>query len=73
MRDPENHVQGVLDRVKAEHLSRHYEIDLGWHDADDFMSRIAIKTGRLLKVGEDGLSGGNCAEVIAKNRLASSF
>lgn len=49
--DVENHVQGVLDRVKAEHLKRHYLI-ADWTDAEDFMSKVAIKSGRLLKGGE---------------------
>uniref|UniRef100_A0A1I7XNV7 G domain-containing protein n=1 Tax=Heterorhabditis bacteriophora TaxID=37862 RepID=A0A1I7XNV7_HETBA len=48
VKDPENHVQGVLDRVKPEHLKKNYGID-DWTDAEDFMTRIAIKQGRLLK------------------------
>lgn len=42
-------MQGVLDRVKPEHLKRNYGID-DWTDAEDFMTRIAMKQGRLLKV-----------------------
>ncbi|CAJ0575546.1 unnamed protein product, partial [Mesorhabditis spiculigera] len=51
VKDVENHVQGVLDRVKPEHLKRHYLIG-DWEDAEDFMTKIAFKTGRLLKGGE---------------------
>uniref|UniRef100_A0A183F2T5 G domain-containing protein n=1 Tax=Heligmosomoides polygyrus TaxID=6339 RepID=A0A183F2T5_HELPZ len=55
VKDPENHVQGVLDRVKPEHLKRNYGID-DWTDAEDFMTRIAMKQGRLLKGGEPDIT-----------------
>jgi len=51
VKDPENHVQGVLDRVKPEHLKKHYEIG-DFTDTEDFMTKIAIRQGRLLKGGE---------------------
>ncbi|VDK45123.1 unnamed protein product [Anisakis simplex] len=51
VKDPENHVQGVLDRVKAEYLKTVYGID-DWTDAEDFLSKICLKAGRLLKGGE---------------------
>ncbi|VDL80100.1 unnamed protein product [Nippostrongylus brasiliensis] len=55
VKDPENHVQGVLDRVKVEHLKRHYGID-DWTDVEDFMTKIALKQGRLLKGGEPDIT-----------------
>lgn len=51
VKDPENHVQGVLDRVKPEHLRKHYNVDV-WTDAEDFMTKVALACGRLLKGGE---------------------
>lgn len=51
VKDPENHVQGVLDRVKKEHLEKNYNIS-GWTDTEDFMTKIAFHCGRLLKGGE---------------------
>jgi len=51
VKDPENHVQGVLDRIKAEHLKRTYMID-DWTDVEDFLAKVATKSGRLLKKGE---------------------
>ncbi|VDM45446.1 unnamed protein product [Toxocara canis] len=51
VKDPENHVQGVLDRVKPQYLKTVYGID-DWTDVEDFLSRICVKTGRLLKGGE---------------------
>ncbi|KHJ84588.1 hypothetical protein OESDEN_15696 [Oesophagostomum dentatum] len=55
VKDPENHVQGVLDRVKPEHLKKHYGID-DWTDAEDFMTKVAFKQGRLLKAGEPDIT-----------------
>lgn len=49
VKDPENHVQGVLDRVKAEHLKKTYGID-DWTDPEDFMTKVALKGGKLIKV-----------------------
>jgi len=51
VKDPENHVQGVLDRVKQEHLEKTYKIS-AWEDAEDFMTKIAKASGRLIKGGE---------------------
>jgi nuclear GTP-binding protein len=51
VKDPENHVQGVLDRVKPEHLKKHYSVE-DWSDAEDFMTKVALASGRLLKGGE---------------------
>uniref|UniRef100_A0AC34G213 Uncharacterized protein n=1 Tax=Panagrolaimus sp. ES5 TaxID=591445 RepID=A0AC34G213_9BILA len=51
VKDPENHVQGVLDRVKKEHLEKTYKIS-GWDDVEEFMTKIAFASGRLLKGGE---------------------
>ena len=49
--DPEFHVKGVLDRVKPEHLEKTYKISK-WDDVEDFMTKIAFASGRLLKGGE---------------------
>ncbi len=49
VKDPENHVQGVLDRIKVEHLKQTYMID-DWTDVEDFLGKVATKSGRLLKV-----------------------
>jgi nuclear GTP-binding protein len=59
VKDPENHVQAVLERVRPEHLMRHYSFVKSdgtegpwWTDADEFMTKIATASGRLLKGGE---------------------
>uniref|UniRef100_A0A1I7UL83 Nucleolar GTP-binding protein 2 n=1 Tax=Caenorhabditis tropicalis TaxID=1561998 RepID=A0A1I7UL83_9PELO len=51
VKDPENHIQGVLDRCKPEHLRRQYGIP-EFTGVDDFLTKIAIKQGRLLKGGD---------------------
>ncbi|KAF8368917.1 ngp-1 [Pristionchus pacificus] len=53
--DPENHVQGILDRCRPEHLARTYLVDK-WEDGDDLMTQIANRTGRLLKGGEPDIT-----------------
>lgn len=55
VKNPEDHIQGLLDRVKPEHLSRAYEIS-SWTDSNDFLSKVAIATGKLLKGGEADVS-----------------
>ncbi|VDM52818.1 unnamed protein product, partial [Angiostrongylus costaricensis] len=55
VKDPENHVQSVLDCVKAEYLKKHYGIE-EWKDVEDFMTKIATKQGRLLKGGEPDIT-----------------
>ncbi|GMT27201.1 hypothetical protein PFISCL1PPCAC_18498 [Pristionchus fissidentatus] len=53
--DPENHVQGILDRARPEHLARTYLVNK-WEDGDDLMTQIANRTGRLLKGGEPDIT-----------------
>lgn len=49
VKDPINHVEGVLGRVKEEYLLKTYSIE-PWNDTHDFLTKICLKTGRLLKV-----------------------
>jgi nuclear GTP-binding protein len=56
------YIEALLKRVKTEHMSNIYEVDT-WTDAEDFMTTIAQKQGRLLKGGEPDLN------TIAKNLL----
>ncbi|KAK6105179.1 Nucleolar GTP-binding domain family protein [Brugia pahangi] len=51
VKDPINHVQGVLDRVREQYLLKTYSID-PWNDVYNFLTKICVKTGRLLKGGE---------------------
>ena len=49
IKEPSQHIQAVLDRVKHEYLHHTYQIT-SWTDASDFLTQLAQKTGKLLKV-----------------------
>jgi len=51
---PEIYVNGILERVKSEYISRMYGIDK-WENATDFLTKLARKTGKLLKGAEPNL------------------
>eukprot|EP00026_Physarum_polycephalum_P004184 Phypoly_transcript_04201.p1 GENE.Phypoly_transcript_04201~~Phypoly_transcript_04201.p1 ORF type:complete len:741 (-),score=241.72 Phypoly_transcript_04201:18-1958(-) len=48
---PEQFIPAVLAKVKPEYVARTYGISQ-WNDPEDFMAKLAEKTGRLLKKGE---------------------
>ncbi|ELT88313.1 hypothetical protein CAPTEDRAFT_185256, partial [Capitella teleta] len=45
---PEYHIPEVLERVKREYLEKTYKVK-GWADANEFLEKIAYRSGRLLK------------------------
>ncbi|GEM08286.1 hypothetical protein Rt10032_c05g2303 [Rhodotorula toruloides] len=49
--DPANHIQFLLDRVRKEYLVRTYGVQ-EWTGAEDFLTQLARKGGKLLKGGE---------------------
>nr|XP_039248064.1 nucleolar GTP-binding protein 2-like [Styela clava] len=51
VKNPEDHIPEVLNRVKKEYISRQYQI-IGWTDHEDFLEQMARRTGKLLKGGE---------------------
>ncbi|XP_060640002.2 nucleolar GTP-binding protein 2 [Anolis sagrei] len=51
IKTPEDHIAAVLERAKAEYVSRTYKIDF-WENAEDFLEKLAFQTGKLLKGGE---------------------
>ncbi|XP_077152007.1 nucleolar GTP-binding protein 2 [Ranitomeya variabilis] len=51
IKSPEDHIAAVLDRAKPEYVSKTYKID-SWENAEDFLEKLAYKTGKLLKGGE---------------------
>jgi nuclear GTP-binding protein len=51
IKNPEDHVQAILDRVKHDYIVKTYNVH-NWKDANDFLQQIAAKTGKLLKGGE---------------------
>lgn len=48
---PEDYIPAVLERVRPEYMRRTYGV-VDWTDVDDFLERVAKRTGRLLKGGE---------------------
>ena len=52
---PEDHIDEVLKRVQKEYIQRTYAIS-DWNDHEDFLEKLAMKTGKLLKVGLNNLS-----------------
>ncbi|XP_072275684.1 nucleolar GTP-binding protein 2 [Pyxicephalus adspersus] len=51
IKSPEDHIPAVLERAKPEYISKTYKID-SWGNAEDFLEKLAYKTGKLLKGGE---------------------
>ena len=51
VRDPEDHIPTVLERVKPEYLTKTYKIS-DWTDPEDFLKKLAERMGKLLKKGE---------------------
>jgi len=58
---PEEHIAEVLSRVKKEYIMRKYLIE-SWDDHEDFLEKMAIRTGKLLKKGEANIKA--CAKKI---------
>uniref|UniRef100_A0A8C3RSX8 Nucleolar GTP-binding protein 2 n=1 Tax=Chelydra serpentina TaxID=8475 RepID=A0A8C3RSX8_CHESE len=51
IKSPEDHISAVLERAKPEYISKTYKIDT-WENAEDFLEKLAFRTGKLLKGGE---------------------
>jgi len=51
LKTPEDYIGAVLDRVKTEYLIRQFGIEQ-WGDPNDFLEKLARKTGKLWKGAE---------------------
>ncbi|XP_025899169.1 nucleolar GTP-binding protein 2 [Nothoprocta perdicaria] len=51
IKSPEDHISAVLERAKPEYIRKTYKIDF-WKDTEDFLEKLALRTGKLLKGGE---------------------
>lgn len=49
--DPDQYIGAVLDKVQKQYIVRTYGID-DWTDSEDFLSKLATKTGKLRKGGD---------------------
>ncbi|XP_065553516.1 nucleolar GTP-binding protein 2 [Lathamus discolor] len=54
IKSPEDHISAVLERAKPEYIRKTYKID-SWNDTEDFLEKLASRTGKLLKGGEPDL------------------
>uniref|UniRef100_A0AAQ6A291 Nucleolar GTP-binding protein 2 n=1 Tax=Amphiprion ocellaris TaxID=80972 RepID=A0AAQ6A291_AMPOC len=55
IKNPEEHIGAVLERAKPEYIQKTYRIPT-WKSAEDFLEKLAFRTGKLLKGGEPDLS-----------------
>ncbi|NXE73780.1 NOG2 protein, partial [Cochlearius cochlearius] len=51
IKNPEDHISAVLERAKPEYIRKTYKID-SWEDTEEFLEKLASRTGKLLKGGE---------------------
>lgn len=49
IKSPEDYISEVLARVKPDYIRKTYRID-EWKDSEDFLEKLAARTGKLLKV-----------------------
>lgn len=49
IRNPEEHIGAVLERAKPEYIQKTYRIPT-WSSAEDFLEKLAFRSGKLLKV-----------------------
>ncbi|XP_074411951.1 nucleolar GTP-binding protein 2 [Zonotrichia albicollis] len=54
IKSPEDHICAVLERAKEEYIRKTYKIE-SWTDTEDFLEKLAARTGKLLKGGEPDL------------------
>ncbi|CAN9513839.1 unnamed protein product [Ophioblennius macclurei] len=55
IKNPEEHIGAVLERAKPEYIQKTYRIPT-WTSAEDFLEKLAFRTGKLLKGGEPDLA-----------------
>ncbi|XP_064206736.1 nucleolar GTP-binding protein 2 [Anguilla rostrata] len=54
IKNPEEHIGAVLERAKPEYIRKTYRVPV-WSSAEDFLEKLAFRTGKLLKGGEPDL------------------
>lgn len=55
LKNAEDHIQTVLERAKQEYIVRTYGIEQ-WQSHEDFLEKLAFKSGKLLKGGQPDIS-----------------
>ncbi|KAH9817824.1 NUC091 domain-containing protein [Melampsora americana] len=51
---PADHIPALLERIRPEYMKRTYGVE-DWIDSEDFLTKLARKSGKLLKGGEPDL------------------
>lgn len=67
VKNPEDHIQAIIDRVDPAHLSNAYNGIDNWGNAEEFLAKLAKQTGKLLKGGEPDLS--SAAKIVLNDWL----
>ena len=49
VRDPQDYMGAMLERVKEDYIKKAYNVH-GWTSPEDFLEQVARRLGRLLKV-----------------------
>ena len=49
LKTADEHIPTVLERVKADYIRNTYKVE-SWSDTNDFLEKVAKKSGKLLKV-----------------------
>ncbi|KAI2805961.1 Nucleolar GTP-binding protein 2 [Blomia tropicalis] len=55
IKNPDDYIETILERVKPEYLSKAYKLS-EWDDHIDFLTKLAARTGKLLKGGEPDIN-----------------
>lgn len=53
--EPEQYIDAVLAKVQRQYIVRTYGVE-NWSDSEDFLTQLAMKTGKLLKGGDPNIS-----------------
>ncbi|XP_037532071.1 nucleolar GTP-binding protein 2 [Nematolebias whitei] len=55
IKNPEEHIGAVLERAKPEYIQKTYRVPT-WTSPEDFLEKLAFRSGKLLKGGEPNIS-----------------
>ena len=69
--NPGDYISAVLAKVKKEYLTRTYKIGSDWNDHNDFLEKLAQKSGKLLKGGEPDIN--TVAKMVLNGNYKSLF
>jgi nuclear GTP-binding protein len=53
---PTDYIPAILGRVQKKYIQKHFGLPGDWEDSTDFLTRLAIKMGKLIKGGEPDLN-----------------